>query len=365
MMQNDDGLIIEKGKKFDVLQHAIAACVIARLYEITLDVKFLEPLQKAVSALLKHRTADGAWPVERSGESSVVATVYALDTIRSAQSAGLEVPGDVFSDAAAWLNKIEANDCTHVSATGLAAARALAEMWAGKKKSSPGIMKNIDFILENPPDNASITSTYYMDTYLSSLAAYFMCEFGDKYLPSWSRLVGERLFSGMRRGPVLDGSSDPPKASGPFSGRLVSTALANSAFEFVSQTGIGRGFKYYGSCNFDAFYDTCILDDIDPMRTKEPHTAAFAWGLRNVGFWDVCARCAFVLGMEKDLPRAFARRLVDALGDKDAFVRANAVRALGNIGFSEAADEIKKLENDTSPFVRAMIKDALMKLSRP
>ena len=77
--------------------------------------------------------------------------------------------------------------------------------------------------------------------------------------------------------------------------------------------------------------------------------------------WDARCRIIVELARKWGAKPAAVKLLVKALNDKDAFVRANAVRELGRLGIKDAAAEIGKLESDPSPFVRDAAAKALEK----
>jgi HEAT repeat protein len=63
--------------------------------------------------------------------------------------------------------------------------------------------------------------------------------------------------------------------------------------------------------------------------------------------------------------RADQSQLIDALRDRDEYVRARAARGLGRMGAAEAVDALDRSLGDPSPLVRANVVAALAALGRP
>jgi hypothetical protein len=348
-----NGIYMKDNVSYIPLQHAIATLVTTEAYERTGDGRLKRMSQAASVELVKMRNADGGWPLKKGGTSSAVATAFAVQALRMNVSADMNASETIINDGVKALKSLSNKKESLLSSAGLAAVRILGTLWSGETGNSSSVIKAVPLMrsmLEKPDTD---NPTFYLDLYFVTCA---MRELGGDEWASWKTAACELLDNLERKdkNKCVAGSFDPPSGKGPFSGRVVSTALAC----YVKSACTPEIEKYK-----KLFQGVPELDPQRKIRELPSYWFLMFYSIRYAPYWDIRARAAFILGKVKSFPESAVERLIKtALNDTDAFVRANAVRALGNIGAKDAAAAIVKLKDDKSPFVRAMVGEALEKL---
>jgi hypothetical protein len=341
--------------------------VVSEEYAITLDKIMKQMSESALKKVFEYQNPDGGWPVKKGEASTVAGTVWAVLALRAAKVGGLDVSRKVFDKAAEWLDEATAADGTVsptlpgqednatliLSPRGRIGASMLARIFCGIKTSHPEMKAGADKLQEEPFLLMRKQPDCYMDMYF---ATFVLFQFGGEKWKNWNVLLMRVLPVIQNRSGNLSGSWNPPLAKGIFTDRASSTALATLVLAI-----------YYRGSRFCSFNDS----EEPPRVLYNPNG-----NLGNASFtllsalyyskpeWD--ARCRVVVQLAnrcRGLPAA-KELLIKALSDEDAFVRANAVRGLGNNGIKSALPDIEKLKDDESPFVRQMVKEALGRLKQ-
>lgn len=86
--------------------HAQATIALCELYGMTKDEAFAMPARRAVAFAVKAQGPNGGWRYEPGKEGDMSVTGWFMMALKSAEMAGLEVPGSAFKSIAAFLDAV-------------------------------------------------------------------------------------------------------------------------------------------------------------------------------------------------------------------------------------------------------------------
>jgi hypothetical protein len=235
-IQKPDGDLRGASVNVGIYCHAMAALALCEAYALTGDERLREPVERAVTFLLKARTADGlAWryqPGDRfGGDTSILG--WAVMVLKSAKEVGVSVPEDARRGALTWLEMVSRG-----KSGGLAVYRPsggyevtptmTAEAWAcrqffGVGGPGPASEEAAAFLMLHGPDRDPFNLYYW---YYATLAMY---QHGGENWTRWNARVRDQLVRRQERGSHADGSWDPRLCKDKhdsLGGRVYTTALA-------------------------------------------------------------------------------------------------------------------------------------------
>ena len=189
------------------------------------------PLEDALSYTVSAQLEDGGWRYypgqPQGGDMSIFG--WQLMSLKSAEQAGLDVPGVVKARMAQFLE-----DRSRGPANGLAAYRVgdpvvpamtaealFCKQQLGLPRSDPASAEAVNYVLARPPRLAEENHYYW---YYGTLA---MFQYGGDPWRQWNERVRDLLVQEQQ----ADGSWAPRGEWGPYGGRLYSTALAALTLE--------------------------------------------------------------------------------------------------------------------------------------
>lgn len=205
--------------------HLQATVALGEAYALSRDFTLRREVERATAATLSLQSPDGGWSQGDPGPAGLLRTVRAVLAIKAARTAGLDVPGDAFVRAQAWLEaRTSPNDLArpvHDPARCAAALGVLGRIFSGERRSTPGLREAARVLaLDVAPDD--------LCTAYSSLCASRLL--GAPARKAWERPVQGALLARERQDGCEAGSWDPAPTCGP-GGRVEATAIALRALE--------------------------------------------------------------------------------------------------------------------------------------
>jgi prenyltransferase beta subunit len=368
-IQNKDGTFKEENSEFVPLGHILCTIAVAEAYAMSGDKRIKKTADKALVKMLKMQNTDGGWPVKTGEPSTATGTGFGVLAMRAAKASGLDVPEKAINKALEWFDAAASPDGSVAavlpgdkgkttilsSPRGRVAMLLCLRLLFGEDKHSDKLRPYAEKLKNDPPPLLPDGPGYYLDWYFGTAASFFL---GGNYWKNWEIEMKYSLTNMRRRLTCAEGSWEPPPGEGPFNNRIAATALGALSLSFLNRytrppSGYSRKMAIHVRNKLLSLTNA-------PIDYYHPLDVIAAY--RNGKHWDQRCRAVFLLGAKRGKAAGVVDFLKSALKDKDAFVRANAVRALVNAGAKGAREEIKKLKNDPSPFVRKMVKDALGKM---
>jgi hypothetical protein len=234
-----------------IYEHILATYALAEASALTGHPLLEERLRSAVKLLLLARNPARAWRYEipPNGDNDTSVTAWAVQALRAAEEAGVEVDPAAYDGALAWLDDATDEDtgrCGYLergslsarlaedverfpadASEALTAASLLCRILLGKDRSSVSILdKQAQLVRDKRPlwDPDFGHSDFYYWYY----AAHAMVQQGD---PAWSKLLESILSAEQRKDGDARGSWDPIDPWGSIGGRVYSTAILALALE--------------------------------------------------------------------------------------------------------------------------------------
>jgi hypothetical protein len=244
----DGGLITRENF---VYEHILATYALAEASALTGHPCLAEHLKPAVELLLRGRNPQRAWryAIPANGDNDTSVTAWAVQALRAAEEAGVEVDPAAYDGALAWIEDMtdeETGRCGYfergsISARlaedrerfpadageALTAAALFCRILIGKDRSLAAILdQQAQLVHDKRPvwDPDLGQSDFYYWYY----AAHAMVQEGDA---SWGKLLEGVLTSAQRKDGDARGSWDPIDPWGSIGGRVYSTAILALALE--------------------------------------------------------------------------------------------------------------------------------------
>ncbi|MCO5165503.1 MAG: von Willebrand factor type A domain-containing protein [Planctomycetes bacterium] len=200
--------------------HLQATLALGEAYGLSRDFTLKREVERATRATLALQAPDGGWSQGDPGPAGLLQTVRGVLALKAARTAGLDVPDGAFVRAQAWLERrTSPNDLarpTHDPARCAAALGGLARIYAGERRSTPGLREMGRVLaLDVAPDDLCTAHASMGTSYQLGGAAW----------KAWERAVQGALLSRESSEGCEAGSWDPGPTCGP-GGRVESTALA-------------------------------------------------------------------------------------------------------------------------------------------
>ncbi|MDF1662653.1 MAG: MG2 domain-containing protein [Planctomycetota bacterium] len=106
--QRADGAIgLEDDSDFAYLNHIVATLALCDAYRLTRDFKLKRPAQKALNFLSSRQLPGSGWGFSKKDkQANMLMTAWAVNALKAAELAGLNVPQDAFSGALSFVDSV-------------------------------------------------------------------------------------------------------------------------------------------------------------------------------------------------------------------------------------------------------------------
>jgi len=215
--------------------HGIATIAISEAYAMTGDQQLFAPVQRAARFIQGARNTNvGGWRYDpgQPGDTSVLG--WQVMALKSASNAGIDVPGETFDAARAWLNRVSERSRPGLYAyqpgqrptPSMTAEGMFAQLLLGRRPDHRRMRDSVDFILQHLPNWESDPRTYFW--YYASLALF---QHQGKEWETWNKALTEELTEHQRKDGRAAGSWDPVDEWSKIGGRVYQTALCTLMLE--------------------------------------------------------------------------------------------------------------------------------------
>jgi len=240
--QGRDGCVGGRASQHFIYNTILATTALCDGYRVTRDDAYRAAAQRAVNFLLKARNPHLGWRYGvRPGENDTSVTALAVQALKAARFAGLDVDANAFAGARLWIDKMTDLKFGQVGYTSpggsaarpeglrdkfppektqaMTAAGILTRILLGEDpRGSVLIRKGAELCAQQQPawgDHGSI------DMYFWYLGTRALFEVGGAHWRDWPSNLRRSLVPAQRK----DGSWDPAGPWGPDGGRVYSTAI--------------------------------------------------------------------------------------------------------------------------------------------
>jgi hypothetical protein len=227
--------------------HGMATIALGEAYGMTKDRTLREPLARAVQYILAVQYPDGSWRYsdwrllraeDRQADMSMFG--WQLMALKSAKTAGLEVPEPAFQKAIKFLRAMGENTKSRgLSQFGGLASYRLGEQpkpsmtaeslfckqMLGIRRTNRASVEAVDYLQKHLPAR-SRQDLYYW--YYGTLAMY---HHGGDAWQRWNRALRDNLVADQRTDGDFAGSWNPRSPWGDYGGRVFSTAVSTLCLE--------------------------------------------------------------------------------------------------------------------------------------
>ena len=227
---------------------------------------------------------------------------------------------------------------------------------SGRDRQSKSMKRLLRGILAHLPDSDNWSNTFAVDLYFKTYAISLS---GAETWQKWVRPFKDALLKTQCRTGCTFDSWNPPEGEELFCSRLLFSGLNDLTLNIYFEKNNGYVTNRIKWITQEKKKSEVRFNDLVYQYNPEHLVSAF-----DFAEWDERCRILHCLGTKwaTVISKDVGKFLIAALKDEDAFVRANAVRALGNVGAKDATVAIGKLKDDKSQFVCAMVREALGKL---
>ncbi len=235
-IQRPDGDLRGNSRAIGLYCHSMAALALCEAYALTGDPRLRDPVERAVSFLVRARSINGmSWryaPGAPDGDTSLLGWVILV--LKSAKEIGIPISSSVHQGAARWLKLVSSGQSGGLAAYQPgkpATATMTAEAWVcrqflGIGGPSPASTEAASYLLARPDDHGTF-NVYYL--YYGTLALY---QHGGEPWERWNSRVRDEILLRQKTSGHQSGSWDPDESEyGKFGGRIYATALATLSLE--------------------------------------------------------------------------------------------------------------------------------------
>lgn len=213
----------------------IATIALAEAYGMTRDPALRPVVARAVQFIVaSDDKSAGGWRYEpgQPGDTSVLG--WQVMALRSAASAGIDVPPSAFDSARRWLDKVSSRTRPGLFAyrprdrftQAMTAEGTFVRQLIGDPRDEPSMQTAIEYIARPLPDWKRRLNTYAW--YYVTLALF---HHGGPHWTSWNQALTRELLAHQRHGGPADGSWDPGGEWAPVGGRIYQTAICTLMLE--------------------------------------------------------------------------------------------------------------------------------------
>jgi hypothetical protein len=217
--------------------HAQASIALCEALAMTGDPELLTPAERAITYIVQAQHSAGGWRYQPKSPGDTSVMGWQILALRSAQAAGLEIPGSVFELAGDYLDTAQTDDDGGLYAympTGrrpqrhtpaMTAEGLLCRQYTGWSREEPGLAIGARYLLSNLPDQANPNIYYWY------YATQVLHHLGGEDWSRWNERIRETLIAMQQREGHLAGSWTPRGGHSDRGGRVYMTALAICTLE--------------------------------------------------------------------------------------------------------------------------------------
>ena len=216
--QQKNGLLRCVDRKPPLVDHMIATLALLDAYRLS-DYRALKRCaQSSVDFIEAARNPDGGWALTSgSDKSHAISTVWALWTLRWAQTSGVGINSELLSKSENWLEK------HRDEITGRSAALVLMARFASGHEATSGsaLQAHAERIVKSLPQNSRSADIH--DYFFGTVALFWL---GGRHWKEWKRGLATALAKRQCKKGSAAGSWDPSPSWQPRGGRVEATALS-------------------------------------------------------------------------------------------------------------------------------------------
>jgi hypothetical protein len=216
---------------------AMGSAALCESYSLTGDERLRDAAERAVRFILNAQTKDCGWRYAPQQDSDTSVTGWQILTLKSAQIAGIRIPGWSFQWTEQWLDKVRggqegglyAYKPRHAITPVMTAEGWFCQMFLGAQSRTRGQNESAAYLIRNAPlwDPANRTVHLYY-WYYATLSLYLS---GADEFKAWNQALTKALLDGRAKQGPAAGSWDPVCQLGPRGGRIYSTAMGALCLE--------------------------------------------------------------------------------------------------------------------------------------
>ncbi len=181
--------------------HGFATLALAELYGMTRRSDLRDPLENAVSLIIRTQNDEGGWRyLPRIADADMSVVVCQVMALRAAANAGVRVPKQITSRAVAYVKRCANNDDGGYSYMPSRKDSGLARTGAGVlclivmgERNAPECLRGLEYLSNHTPTNER-RHPFYAHYYCTQ-AAY---QAGGKHWRYWYPLLSQHLLSTQR-----------------------------------------------------------------------------------------------------------------------------------------------------------------------
>lgn len=234
--QEENGNLERNGQLYG---QAMATAALCECYSMTGDKRLKEPVERAVSFILKAQNPEAGWRYKPRTDNDTSVTGWQVLALKSASIAGISFPALHFQWVEMWLDKVrrgkEGGLYTYMQGHG-ATPTMTAEGWfcqlmMREQTRTRGQAETIPYLIRHLPswsaNQKGSISLYYW--YYATLALHMS---GAPEFASWNKALIEALLKGQEKRGAKAGSWNPDICIlGERGGRVYSTAISTLCLE--------------------------------------------------------------------------------------------------------------------------------------
>ncbi len=236
--QQADGNLA-KGEPYLMYSHGLATIALCEAYGLTGDKQVGMAAQGAVNFILNaQNTTDGGWRYNPKDPGDTSVAGWQLMALKSAQMAGLNVGGSVFTGTSKWLDSVAVHDGTEYSyqpgqapINTMTSVGLLCRQYLGAKHNNPMLTGGVAYLMNHLPDE-DFPNVYYW--YYATQVMHNMSLTNRTDWDTWNRKMRDLLVETQVRkvDECANGSWAPEKdAWGRRGGRVMQTSLSTLTLE--------------------------------------------------------------------------------------------------------------------------------------
>ncbi|HUU70851.1 MAG TPA: HEAT repeat domain-containing protein [Planctomycetota bacterium] len=333
----------------ELYNHSVGTLALTESWMLSKDDSLKEPVEKAVKYLISTQQEHGGWDYTpaRTGRNDTSITGFAVMALKSAQTAGIEIPWMTTWGLLEHLDRMTRDSGEIVYADqgvgagrmgeGMVAVGAVSRQFLGWPLQSPVLVRQYNILLQNLPRWEKLSENSFHTTYYWYYGTLAMFECGGEKWETWNASLRDMLVKRQRRDGCARGSWDPDgKWLGKAASRIYSTAMNAMNLQIY--------YRY-----LPLYERASTLNSMEALMR-----ASMAQGEMRIRALRLLSEFQNKLSHEQ---------LVKALDDPDDYVRLNAARSLLEQDDDASAQPVLvELSRSPNGFVRSGAVEALVRL---